>query len=742
MKLKSYLAVFVVALAATAVLFGSDTFAQATSHEAPTEIVGVEPELFDQKGEKGDLFVVGNATNECNQLGYDYGYKKDDPTSDALVGIGDGMLIDYSFDGGNQGTILEWSSNLGIDAVILKASTLANVYRYNPEAVEDAGLRTPYRDSKKGRRYYGISHVTFCWDRELLVSKTADVEYDREFLWGIEKSVDPTSQDLFAGQAGTAEFTIEVSQTGHVDTNFAVTGDITVSNPWTATAENVVVSDVLAIPECGAFDGTLQFGESVVCNYGVLIPSEDDLPATNTAVATADGFQDQSHTVAIEKGEPSTLVDQFVTVSDQQTEGGVTSSVAIPASLTGIQGDVYSSYPVTYSGSYVVARSSVIAGSTTVSNVASLSGDTSGSLGSSSAATTFNWYAPTIDKQVDSTGFTREFFWDVDKSVTPHSHELFVGESATSTFTVEVTQTGQQDSSFNATGSITVSNPHPTQSMTVTVDDAGAVLDTAMPITIAAGSGATVGWTKDDGDIAPAAPSNTASFTLYGLLYSDTEGYSYVEPDVLVNESVAVNDSIAGVLGTTNGSTSYTYPHEETCVEPGDVTVTNIADLVGDEGQVLDSATATATWTCSPPPPPPSGDGHETAFMVGEECFLDWGFSRWGWTEQIEGPIFRAPIYAGAGQCDLDKGTRVGYVEVFAPIGGFMIIMLPGYHLDEVHIEWDDNGMFAENASGAETVAPGKYDWVVDGDLDLTGYQFVAGEDITGNWVMVHIVAG
>lgn len=83
------------------------------------------------------------------------------------------------------------------------------------------------------------------------------------------------------------------------------------------------------------------------------------------------------------------------------------------------------------------------------------------------------------------------------------------------------------------------------------------------------------------------------------------------------------------------------------------------------------------TWQqCDAPPPPPES-GTETAFAYGGEqlatCFLDLDFNsdsksdfnRWGWTN---GPLaagsYSFDIYAGAGQCDLTKGTLVGTLNV------------------------------------------------------------------------------
>jgi len=58
----------------------------------------------------------------------------------------------------------DWSSNIGVDEVIVKGGPNANVYSYNPEETSDTGLHTPFNDSSGSN--YGLSHVLFCYDTE------------------------------------------------------------------------------------------------------------------------------------------------------------------------------------------------------------------------------------------------------------------------------------------------------------------------------------------------------------------------------------------------------------------------------------------------------------------------------------------------------------------------------------------------------------------------------------------------
>ena len=99
-----------------------------------------------------------------------------DVRSDLLEGIRlqGGTLSDGTYDfkvngvqysvtlSNTSGTIFDWSSTLGMDAVIVKGGPNANVYAYN-EATGDTGLYAP--DNSSGGPA-GLSHVSFCYDKE------------------------------------------------------------------------------------------------------------------------------------------------------------------------------------------------------------------------------------------------------------------------------------------------------------------------------------------------------------------------------------------------------------------------------------------------------------------------------------------------------------------------------------------------------------------------------------------------
>src|SRR5215510_14106715 len=84
------------------------------------------------------IFVAGNPS--CTSLGYPFGFKIDPPNAGT-----------YSIDGIHTVTVttdginFDWTSDLGMDAVISKGGPNANIYIYDPpaESFGDTDLHSP-----------------------------------------------------------------------------------------------------------------------------------------------------------------------------------------------------------------------------------------------------------------------------------------------------------------------------------------------------------------------------------------------------------------------------------------------------------------------------------------------------------------------------------------------------------------------------------------------------------------------
>jgi hypothetical protein len=117
----------------------------------------------------------------------------------------------------------------------------------------------------------------------------------------------------------------------------------------------------------------------------------------------------------------------------------------------------------------------------------------------------------------------------------------------------------------------------------------------------------------------------------------------------------------------------------------------------------------------------------ETAFAFGGDdatCFLDidengdgaGDFDRWGWTNGPVGSgVFVWDVYAGAGGCDLAKGTVVGSLIVNSD-GDSMTVTLeldPPYTMEDAQL-YVGGELLHRNGAGELTVAPGQYPQVVE----------------------------
>ena len=105
----------------------------------------------------------------------------------------------------------------------------------------------------------------------------------------------------------------------------------------------------------------------------------------------------------------------------------------------------------------------------------------------------------------------------------------------------------------------------------------------------------------------------------------------------------------------------------------------------------------------------------ETSFAIGNSdddhaCFDEAGFSRWGWNI---GPLtpgtYTYNVYAGAGQCDITKGTLVGTVIISYDGTNVSATydLIDGYANTETHLYAGIDPFPTKN--GNYTVAPGQY---------------------------------
>lgn len=114
--------------------------------------------------------------------------------------------------------------------------------------------------------------------------------------------------------------------------------------------------------------------------------------------------------------------------------------------------------------------------------------------------------------------------------------------------------------------------------------------------------------------------------------------------------------------------------------------------------------------------PTPPEETCETAYAFEDApdgtCFIDLGFSNWGWSIYLPAPdTYTFEVWAAAGQCNLNNGTHVGNIEVVYTADGtvtFDLTLFPGFTLDEEHYYAGETPTPLDK-KGKATVAPGSY---------------------------------
>lgn len=109
--------------------------------------------------------------------------------------------------------------------------------------------------------------------------------------------------------------------------------------------------------------------------------------------------------------------------------------------------------------------------------------------------------------------------------------------------------------------------------------------------------------------------------------------------------------------------------------------------------------------------------GCETAYAFGGDlatCFLSINNitgNNWGWTNMISSPgTYIWPIYAGAGQCDTDKGTLIGSFKVVysGTTATISYTAEAPYTISESHL-WVGGDKLPKNKKGQYITAPGQF---------------------------------
>jgi hypothetical protein len=447
------------------------------------------------------------------------------------------------------------------------------------------------------------------------VTKTATPSFTRTFTWDIDKAVDPAAWNLFDGDTGTSDYTIDLTKSAGVDSDWAVSGTITIDNTSELDAVITDVDDVIsggtvADVDCGVtFPHELEVGDSLVCDYSADLTDGTD--RENTATVTLEEGTVFEGTADVDFGDPTTVVDGTVNVSD--TVAG--SFGPFSASDTIEYSSTFDCDDVTFTDGH---------GSYTVDNTATIveTGQ------DSSASVAVDCYQLDVTKDADES-FGRTYEWSIAKSADQTAVELMPGQQLLVNYSVTVDVIGQTEDGFHVEGDITVTNPNPDRDADLTgvtdaISDFGAATVDCPSLTVLAGDSLTCSYEADLPDDTTRTNTATATQQNYDFDsagigtesgttdYSGTASIDFTGATVAeTDECIDVNDTIAGSLGTVCVGVdtlpkTFTYsefvgPYSE--AECGEHDVPNTADfLTNDTG-----ATGESSWNVHVTVPCPQG---------------------------------------------------------------------------------------------------------------------------------------
>lgn len=504
--------------------------------------------------------------------------------------------------------------NPTVTAIVGSADYIASVNdlvgnTWTAEVVWDGILMDGFDNPSNGDKAISVNYVPVA----LQVTKTAVPVSEVGYNWEIDKSVAPATWNLFMGDTGTSEYTINVTKTEDPEaTNYSVTGVITIHNPALVAANITTVSDDISgvgaasvvCPQTLPY--SLPAGQDLICTYSSDLP--DGTLRTNTATVTTTGDVN---------GDDGTAQIDFANVVPTVTNG------TISVDDTNNLGDFG---PVSVDTTHKYSRQFVCGdGQGEFADTGNVVGNTATIVGtgiSDDASVTVNCYDIHVSKIADSS-FTRTYNWNVEKSVDKTTVEADPGQTITLNYTVTANVTGSTDSAWSSTGTIAVHNPAPMAATLNSVADVvtgvgSATVNCGVTFPYALASGATLNCTYGpivlpDGttrvNTATVVQQNydydkVLAATSDGTTpYSGTANIVFGAPENLIDEAIDVSDSLQGALGTVSVAQSpkefkYSrtamYEGDQAC---GDHTINNTATIVTNDTRTQDSASASAVIT-------------------------------------------------------------------------------------------------------------------------------------------------
>ncbi len=332
--------------------------------------------------------------------------------------------------------------------------------------------------------------VEICIGQDLNIEKLVVSSFNRSYDWSIVK--DDLGEQPFTADPETGEFTAEyqvtVTPESYSDSDWAMSGTITVTNPNDWQSVDVTVTDqvdvggdatcqvvsiagapdmVDADPSAEGFQTTLEASQTLVFNYSCTFGSQPNYEGSNTAEVTwsaseaSTASSSATEVVEVNAGDwTQTPLNETVTVTDPLHEFDPAWTIS------------YSDGPQTrtYSYTWTVDEAGKCQ---SFMNTATITGSNQLVKSDDAEVEACRQAALTVTKDVTAS-YDRTYLWSIDKQLAEGQRpDVVVEEDGTATvdYTVLVDNTGYEDSGQQLSGSITVNNPNDFEDLEVTISD-------------------------------------------------------------------------------------------------------------------------------------------------------------------------------------------------------------------------------------------------------------------------------
>lgn len=310
----------------------------------------------------------------------------------------------------------------------------------------------------------------------LTASKTATPSLQRQYEWEIEKEVDKTKAEISGGTA-IFNYTVTVTQTGHSDGGWSVSGEIEVDNPNSGAVSGVEVED--AISKGGGKADENSSCEVEEGSGGVEIEAESSRSFAYTCEYSGEPESEEETNVARitwpEQTVGGRLLDEGETEAEAEVNWGeaevesLDESVTVEDSRHGSLGTVgLEESPKSFE--YEEEFEGVPGTCTEYDNEATFVASDSETEGSAEAGVEV---CVGKDLEVSKTAepsFERKYPWSIEKTVDKEEVKT-TQKNATFKYTINVVKGEGEDSGWVVKGKIKVVNPNDWEAITVDVAD-------------------------------------------------------------------------------------------------------------------------------------------------------------------------------------------------------------------------------------------------------------------------------